>query len=71
MNSFRIDSQQEATGNGRKGRIVTLYNGAVHVGKYFVPTWVCGNKAAIEYALDVRAETDETDFNGDRAGNAN
>lgn len=72
-NSYRIDSQQTAAVNGSKGRIITLYNGSVHDGKYFIPASIRSNKGAIEHALEKRAEADEADFNeirdAQRAGN--
>lgn len=65
MSNYRIESSQKATVNGRKGRIIQLYDdaghGSVFAGKYFIPASVRSNKAAIEYALDVRAESDEAE----------
>ena len=56
MSIYRIQSSQKATVNGKKGRIVELYESNVHAGKFFVPASIRSNEAAIEYALNVRAE---------------
>ncbi|MDN5939652.1 MAG: hypothetical protein L0H83_13460 [Salinisphaera sp.] len=64
MNStYRIESCERATLCGRGGRMIELYDengpGSVFVGKYFIPTSIRSDKAAVEYALEARAQQDE------------